>query len=178
MPTGYPINKNYVEVPLTKGKIALVDAHDYQKKVKQFKWFWDKHYANRTCFCQGKRNKHNIRLHRYILSAREGEQVDHINGNTLDCRRENLRICTSAQNNMNRRKQPNVSGYKGVHKTRGNKWIAHITFNRKMRHIGQFSTAEEAAKAYDKKAKELFGEFAKLNFLENNCSLKEFMERV
>jgi hypothetical protein len=49
MPTGYPVKKNYVEVPLSKGKVALVDAYDYGKRVKQYKWFWDGHYANSAC---------------------------------------------------------------------------------------------------------------------------------
>lgn len=88
--------------------------------------------------------------------------VDHINRNPFDNRRSNLRIITKLQNCYN--KSPRYSyRYKGIHK-RGNKWKAHMVYRRKNVYIGYFNTAEEAARAYDTKAKELFGEFAYLNF--------------
>jgi hypothetical protein len=87
--------------------------------------------------------------------------VDHRNGNHLDCRRQNLRVCTTAENTRN---QPlhktTTTGYRGVSFHRGSgKYRAQIKFNNHFIHIGVFSTPEEAAAAYDKKAKELFGEF-------------------
>jgi len=96
------------------------------------------------------------------------EQVDHINGNGLDNRIENLRMCNNSQNQMNRRNQQNsLSKYKGVRKVQerklNNPWYASISKDRVKFHLGYFSTEKEAAEAYNNKAKELFGEFASLN---------------
>jgi len=100
------------------------------------------------------------------MSAPADMQVDHINGNPLDNRRENLRICTRAQNTCNRKAVVNSkSGYKGVTKKNSSrKWIPEIRKDGKKLYLGSYNTPEEAAKAYDKAAKEIFGEFAKLNF--------------
>ena len=99
-------------------------------------------------------------LHRYILKAPKKVYVDHINGNPLDNRRENLRICTIAQNNQNARKHKSrLSRYKGVD-FHNNKWRVNV----KKKHIGYFEKEIHAAMVYDIWAKELFGEFAKLNF--------------
>jgi hypothetical protein len=100
-----------------------------------------------------------IRLHRLLACAVDGLFVDHKNGNTLDNRRENLRICTNAENTRNQPdRQRNKVGYRGVSKVR-DKFKAKITFNGKNIHIGYFSTPKEASQAYEKKARELFGEF-------------------
>jgi hypothetical protein len=92
--------------------------------------------------------------------------TDHINHNKLDNRKENLRICTEAENVHNTRiSRNNTSGYKGVtfHK-RDKKWQTQIRSGQGKRYLGYFNTAEEAAKNYDEKAKEAFGEFARTNF--------------
>lgn len=89
--------------------------------------------------------------------------LDHINGDSTDNRIVNLRECTHQQNHGNRKIQSNLSGFKGVSKKDG-KWQARVCFNFKRHYLGLFNTAEEAAKAYDAKAKELHGEFARLNF--------------
>jgi len=100
-------------------------------------------------------------LHRIILNAPKDMQVDHINGNRLDNRRENLRLCTHQQNCMNRK--PVTPGYKGVSWAKG-KWRAQIRYQGYTHYLGNnFDAPEEAAQAYDEKAKELFGEFARLN---------------
>ena len=101
-------------------------------------------------------------------------QVDHINGNTLDNRKENLRLCTNQQNAMHRGKtKNNKSGYKGVRYMKKKKgminehskpWQAQIYLNQKQIYLGCYKTPEEAARAYDKKAIELFGEYATLIF--------------
>ena len=94
--------------------------------------------------------------------------IDHINHNGLDNRRENLRICTNAENNRHRRKpKNNTSGYKGVCWDKSKKkWRARIEKDNKNIHIGYYNILEEAARAYDAKAKELFGKYAQLNFPE------------
>lgn len=93
---------------------------------------------------------------------------DHINHDTLDNRRDNLRICTVSQNNMNRKKSRKTQSsiYKGVcWYARSRKWIARIKYYETKYHLGYFDSEIEAAKAYNNKARELFGEFAKLNNL-------------
>jgi len=105
-------------------------------------------------------------MHRVILDAPMNMLVDHINGNGLDNRRENLRICTNTENLRNRGKdRDNTSGYKGVVIKKGEKkFRAQIRVNQKTIHLGSFSTPEEAARAYDDAAREYFGEFAWTNF--------------
>ena len=94
-------------------------------------------------------------------------QVDHINGIRFDNKITNLREASSFQNQCNAKSRGGTSVYKGVffRKDRGN-WRAHIQIDKKIKHLGTFKTEEDAARAYDKAAKELFGEFAKLNFPE------------
>jgi len=152
-------------IPLTQDKFAIVDADDYDRLCK-YKWYAAKkrrnYYAKRRC-------PHGIvAMHRVILNAPRGLVVDHINHNGLDNRKENLRLCTVAQNCRNARPctRPNQwSKYKGVtfHKRRKH-FMAAIRYNRKKYFLGYFKNQIDAAKAYDKKARELFGEFAYLNF--------------
>jgi len=89
--------------------------------------------------------------------------VDHINGERSDNRRENLRWATNSQNQMNKRKTKGSSKYKGVYRRKG-RWFATIQYESKGYAIGQYESEEDAGKAYDLKALELFGQFAKLNF--------------
>lgn len=93
-------------------------------------------------------------------------EVDHINGDGLDCRRGNLRLCTSQGNNQNRRKtKAYTSRFKGVSLDRSrNQWRATIKLNRKLKYLGRFESQRAAAHAYDIAAIKLFGEFARLNF--------------
>lgn len=108
-----------------------------------------------------------ISMHRQITGVVDGMDVDHINGDGLDNRRENLRICSHADNQKSHRKhvswagKPTASKYKGVHWHRKNsKWCAKLA----NKYIGSFQIEEDAAIAYDNKARELFGAFAKTNF--------------
>ena len=109
-----------------------------------------------------------VRIHNLILDRqpREGKLVvDHINGNVLDNRKCNLRVCTHAENmrNTTKRRKGNTSGYTGVSKC-GKRWAASIGYRGKDIYLGTFGNKEEAARARDLKAIELHGEFASLNF--------------
>lgn len=107
-----------------------------------------------------------LRMHRIITNAPQDKQVDHINGNPLDNRKCNLRVCTQKENSRNRekRKEKTSSIYKGVcfHK-RKHKWQASITLDGKLIHLGYFKTQNEAALIYNEAAKKYHGEFAKFN---------------
>jgi hypothetical protein len=110
----------------------------------------------------------NISLHREIMGLRgfDGAYVDHVNGNRLDNRKSNLRLCNSTENSFNKSiTSRNKTGYKGVspYPSRGAFRVV-ISANRRYYHIGYFYCPLEAARAYDKAAKELHGEFARLNF--------------
>ena len=151
-------------IELTFGKYAIVDAQDYDR-LSKYKWFALERgrslYA-KTFLLNGK----PLHMHRLVTSAPPHLVVDHINHNGLDNRKQNLRLCTHAQNQKNTRpRSGGTSKYKGVHweKTK-KKFRAKIMYNRKSIHLGYFDDEIAAAKAYDKKAKELFGEYAYLNF--------------
>lgn len=152
-------------INLTRNEVALVDDDDFDK-LKIYKWHiakskYGKCYAVKSDIHHGK-----IMMHRFILSAPPDLMVDHINGNGLDNRKENLRLCTATQNQRNRDKtKQNKSGYKGVsfHQEK-RKFIAQIQVNEISIYIGQYDDAKEAAKAYDEAAKKYFGEFARTNF--------------
>lgn len=153
------------QIPLTQGKFAIVDD-DMFDYLSQWKWQCvSVGYAQRrTGSILGKRTW--IYMHRQIMNAPKTLEVDHINGNKLDNRRENLRLCTRAQNRRNNNMQMNnVSGFKGVSwAKRDQKWRAKIRVDGRTIHIGNFEDPKEAARAYDAKARELHGEFARTNF--------------
>lgn len=159
------------EIQLTKGKIALVDDEDYEK-INSLKWYANGNSKYGRYYAARRINNKNILMHRFIMNCNDVEiLIDHADGNTLNNCKSNLRIATRSQNNQNlyRKNPKNKSGFRGVHlkldKKRPNPWRAQIRINGKLRTIGHFKTAEEAAKAFDKSAKQLFGQFCgKLNF--------------
>lgn len=152
------------KIPLTQGKFALVDDEDYERLIAMGKW---------QCVGRGKKvyavkmfwKKKHIIMHRFIVDAPIGFEVDHINGDGLNNRRENLRICTVSENgrNLSKRKD-NTSGFKGVnwHKQKS-KWRARIQLDKKRIDVGYFDCPIEAARAYNAAAIKYHGEFAKLN---------------
>lgn len=114
------------------------------------------------------RSAKTVRVHRLLMCALPGEFVDHVNGDSLDNRISNLRVCTQSQNLANSiRKKRSKSGYRGVF-PEGDKWIAKIMCDGTAHRLGRFSCKAEAAKAYDEAARSLFGEFATLNFQESH----------
>ncbi len=156
------------EIPLTKGKVALVDDEDYDH-LMQWKWHYCGGYAMRKE--RGRRSDPHptILMHRAILTTPSGMLTDHINLNKLDNRRCNLRICTAAQNNYNRtpyHTRTATSRFKGVRFDRRlNKWQAFIVLQKgKQTHLGYFIDEINAAEAYDSAARSHFGEFARPNF--------------
>ncbi len=153
------------EVPLTQGKVALVDVADFER-VAAHKWsaqFQDGQWRAVRVVAERK-----IHMSRFILDASVGQLVDHANGDALDNRRSNLRICTASQNNQNsRRRGDNTSGFKGVtHRASlpRRPWVAKVHVDGRQIFVGYFATAEEAARAYDRAAIAHYGEFARLNF--------------
>ena len=147
-------------VPLTKGKFAIVDG-DMFDYLNQWKWTFEKRYAVR------KVNKKAIYMHRLIAEAKEGFEIDHINGDSLDNRISNLRSCTHAQNCRNTKIQTNnTSGFKGVSFNKGKKkWKAYINLDRVQKFLGYHRDIKAAAQAYNRAAREYFGEFARINTL-------------
>lgn len=149
--------KDYKLIPLSKGKFAKVDNNDFEEISKHNWCFSSNNYAY----------NHSLGfMHRFIMNTPKHLDTDHINGDGIDNRRINLRTCTTIENCRNQRKRKNSSSkYKGVHFCKiMNKWKFSIKKDNKTSFYGYSETEEEAAKAYDKKAKELFGEFAYLNF--------------
>lgn len=158
---GYNRRPLYMKkIPLTQGKYAVVDDSDY-KLVSGYKWYFDGKYARRRDYKSGKQ----IRMHRQILGDSMQLEVDHANGDGLDNRRSNIRICTRSQNGMNKKIQRNnTSGYRGVSWwSHGNKWKATIRINKKPKHVLYSKDPKEAAEAYNKAALEHYGQFALLN---------------
>lgn len=159
------------EILLTQGKIALVDDQDFEW-LSQWKWYAarDNHrfYAHRAAYVEGEVRQATVRMHRVIMYAPHGVLVDHRDGDGLNNTRDNLRLCNNKQNCHNQGIAiNNKSGYRGVSwETRYGKWRAIIMVDGKLRSLGYHATPEEAAVAYDAAARELHGEFARLNFKE------------
>lgn len=150
---------------LTQGKFAQVDDEDYEW-LSQWKWYYSGEYAVRNSSkLLGKRKI--LYMHREIMQAAVGVEIDHADMDTLNNQRHNLRVSTHAQNQENGRiYKTNTSGYKGVswHK-RDKVWSAAISVDNRQVFLGNFVNKEDAVKAYNAAALKFHGEFARINIL-------------
>lgn len=146
-----------IKIPVSK-TFALIDNDDL-KLVSQFKW-----HLSDGGYAVNKSSKKSIRMHRLIDDTPQHLQTDHINRNRLDNRKKNLRRVTSLENKWNKTiNKNNSSGYKGVIPMPSGKYSAQICHRYIKYHLGVFTDVREAAKAYNEKAQQLFGEYATLN---------------
>jgi len=146
-------------------KVALVDDEDY-KILNQYKWHNNIGYARTDI--KDKDKWVSKLMHRLLIDVPDKMEIDHIDGNPLNNQKSNLRLVTHQQNQMNSQKRKKTSSkYKGVtfDKWTG-RWESYIGYNNKKIHLGRFKSEIDAAKAYNEKAKELYGEFANLNIIE------------
>lgn len=156
-----------VEIPLTRGKTAIIDARDIEK-VAPYKWIFHAGYARSSKYDSQRKKNRSIHMSHVILPCPEGMFIDHINRNKLDNRRCNLRIVTRSQNNANRRSFVNSkSQYKGVVKSKKTgRWEAAIRKDGKQISLGSYETEIAAASAYNDYARKMWGEYALLNDIE------------
>jgi len=158
-----PKGEGVKTIPLGDGVYAYVDAADFEW-LNQWTWRVCGGYAVRHVNRHG---KHKIVfMHREIMKPPKGKVTDHVNGNKFDNTRANLRNITLQQNQQNRRKQRGASSiYKGVSYCKASRrWHAQVNCGKECFRLGEFDSEVEAARAYDYKAVQVFGEFARPNF--------------
>lgn len=158
------------QIPLTQGKVALVDDADYDRLMAMGKWHYTAQgYAARSYGYKresdGRRSNKTILMHRMVSNASEGMDTDHIDNDKLNNQRNNLRVCTRSENKQNCGKRcNNTSGYKGVSWSKSKKrWQVFIWIKYKQINLGIFTDKIEAAKVYNEAALKYHGEFARLN---------------
>lgn len=157
------------KIPLTRGLFALVDDEDYEWLMQ---WRWHANPVKQKVYARRNREDRSMEyLHRLVAGAPPHACVDHVNGDPLDNRKENLRVCSFQQNNFNTPKKHGSrrtsSDFKGVCFTQScplRPWRSSVIVDGTRKHLGYFATPEEAARAYDAAASRYHGEFAYLNF--------------
>lgn len=154
-----------IKVPLGGGYSAVIDTSDAEA-VLAHKWtFWRRSYDESLVYAQTKIGGKNITMHRFLMSPGQGVSVDHRDGNGLNNTRQNLRVASHTQNMRNRKRSSrNKSGFKGVWQSRPGRWRTEIKKGGKRVFSACFNDPIAAARAYDKAAREHFGEFARCNF--------------
>ena len=147
-----------VVILLRSGKQILVDPESVEV-LSRYTWC-----ITGTGYAMSRTTGPATLMHRLLAGAKAGEYVDHINGDPLDNRLSNLRRCRKQQNEFNTKiRSDNKSGYRGVCKARRGKYRAYIVKDGKQHSLGEFSNPVDAARAYNRKAIEMFGDFARLN---------------
>ena len=159
MNNSYEILGKETIIHMKRGKECIISTSTIEI-VRPYTWC-----VEGTGYVMSRSSGIAVKIHRLITSAKKGIYVDHIDGNPLNNRLENLRTCFKQQNEFNtKRRSDNTSGYKGVcFDSKRALFRAYITKDGKQYHLGYFITKEEAAYAYNKMAVELFGDFARLN---------------
>jgi hypothetical protein len=165
--------EHYQKIKSIEGDIAIINIDGYDvlidksdiDKVMNINWVICKRpkYVIHYYHIKNRKTK-SLSLHRYLTNANKSDMIDHINRNTFDNRKSNLRLCNKSENACNAGKSlANKSGYKGVSwdKKKEN-WRAYIVKNNKQYYLGNFTNIENAYGAYCKAAEELHGEFARL----------------
>lgn len=155
------------EIPLTNSsKMAIVDDEDFER-VAQYSWYEDVGACTSYVASRDVIKGQQVRLHRFVLGldVDDSLEVDHRNNNGLINNKDNLRVCSHAQNCANSNHGVGESGYRGVHLNSRGKYVAKITVNFKQMYLGSFNDVVSAAKAYDEAAIKHFGEFARPNFV-------------
>lgn len=155
-----------VEIPVSGGHVAWVDEEDAPRVLAHR---WHRHPPNarsRKTYAFARIERRTVYMHRLVLGAGKGQEVDHANGDGLDNRRANLRLATRSLNEANKPKPrvASTSRFKGVHLTRSGKWRARLMLNKKGLDLGTHASEVDAALAYDRAALATWGEFALLNF--------------
>lgn len=159
-----PIGGGICEVELSKSRVALIDESDAWL-IGRCSWCSTENGRNPHVYAKGRPPEllgRFVRMHRYLIGVDSALLCDHINGNTLDNRRCNLRLVTTSQNNMNQVVVQGRVKFKGVTFTNSG-FTACICKDKRVRHLGTYATALEAALAYDAAAIEMFGEFSATN---------------
>lgn len=155
------------EIILSSGIICQVDDEDLER-LNSHRWFVikKKHTCYAVAFKKVDGKTVSTTMHRLLTAAKDGELVDHMDRNGLNNKKSNLRICNISENSTNRKKKAGTSSnYRGVSYAKKNKaWFVFISKNKKKKFIGAFKDEEQAARAYDREAKILHGQFANLNF--------------
>lgn len=142
------------ELPLSKGRVAFVSDEDFDR-VSKYQWC-----VNGSGYASAYIDGEQVFLHRFLMGAKKGEEVDHIDQNRFNCQRENMRLCTHGQNIANDGpKANNKLGIKGVDKRSNGRFRVTIRYNYKKIFIGNFITLKEAGLAYNEASKKYFGEF-------------------
>jgi hypothetical protein len=150
-----------VDVPLYGGRGTTTVDTDFFETVLRGRSLWIDSGGYAKTAIEGNQN---AAVHRLVINAKPGQIVDHIDRNRLNNTRANLRLVTTSQNNVNRAGVNNKTGFKGVSVGYRGKWNAYIKINGRPTYLGTFETSEGAARAYDKRARELHGAFAYQNF--------------
>jgi len=166
------------EIQLSQGKVALVDAEDYEE-LSKYSWYASSNGVNTTyaVMAGGGASMHRKIMEDYLDEIPDNLSIDHRNTNGLDNRKTNLRLANKSQQAANSIKQTNCSSvYKGVTKF-GDKWISQIMYKRTHYHLGLFEDETIAAIRYDVAALFYFGEFARLNFPEYLTDYKQALDR-
>ena len=155
-----------MEIKLASGKgVALVDFADYGL-VSRYNWSYRYNTHDKSKgYAQSWINGKTVSMHRMIMHAQKGQEIDHINGNGLDNRRDNLRFCTHAENARNGKQRANTSGYRGVYwnKRQGNWQVQIRNAEGRLRWLGNFINVYDAAQAYNFAACIYHGKFARYN---------------